>query len=260
MLIKLSHRAATNTSKKTFDNHTEKHCPPYDPNFNIFTATKWSPMIACERYGKLNYHYILACYLKQFPNKEQHPHDICRNCYSKKMLGKWNKFMNYDVPIKICAPCGSQIVMSDKEYSTLSFKNKYFNCCKVKTTDELPAKNSIKYKALHLYSIKNSQTEEIEIYKFASQCIENNKVIVCPTCMNSLKTAAETQVPPKHTFAHYDIGKIPSHLPDLTLGEKLSLSKIIIFIPEIQLKGVSGLHNKGVKGHCLAQNCRTRYY
>ena len=67
-----------------------------------------------------------------------------------------------------------------------------------------------------------------DIFKLTEKGIENGKVIICTTCQDNLKYAKRIKKLPVSAFAHYDLGKIPSHLTKLTFGEKLAMVAVIM--------------------------------
>ena len=79
--------------------------------------------------------------------------------------------------------------------------------------------------------------------------LTGDKLLICKQCSGTLKYAAKTKKVPIHALAHYDLGKKPSGLVRLNLGEKLAISKSIVYVPLIQFKPVYGPGNAGVKGH-----------
>ena len=57
---------------------------------------------------------------------------------------------------------------------------------------------------------------------------------------------------PLHFIAARDWGKIPSHLPELTLLEQLAISKSMAFVNVIKLKSAQGVSQNAIQGHCIA--------
>ena len=182
--------------------------------------------------------------MSNWPNTNDKSLKLPFQTNTQKIMSEWQQHMGHDVPIRVCGPCGRKIFMINEDATMLPITHELLQYCKAKQT-ELPPENSLRYAALHL--VKHGKN----IFRLTEEGIENDKVIICQTCHTNLKYAKRTKKPPINTFAHYDIGKIPSHLKKLTFGEKLAISKTIAFIPQIQFKPVFGKSNKGIKGHAF---------
>ena len=78
-------------------------------------------------------------------------------------------------------------------------------------------------------------------------------------CYSTFKYVLRSQKLPIHTIAFYDIGKKPKNLDlkRLTLGEKLAMSKVIVYWPMIHFRPVYGYGkgNAGIKGHSFGIKC-----
>ena len=221
---------------------------PFNPNFNFTTAVKFPTWQEIKTHRHRNAHYNAAGFLKMIGRNVEDPRnqlkDIAFTVNEQKLLDDWKENMSHDVSFGICATCGRQLIKTEGEYQIISMTNKLLQCCKVEKS-KLLDKNSIKYKSLHLVKAENG-----DIFRLCDEGINGDQVTICKVCSANLVYASKTKKPPIHTFAHYDLGKMPK-LPKLTFGEKLAISKVIVFVPQIQLKPVYGKSNKGIKGHAF---------
>ena len=81
---------------------------------------------------------------------------------------------------------------------------------------------------------------------------EEKTVNICKSCFVSLAHALRSQKPPIQTFAFYDYGVIPAHLPELTLAEKIATSINIVLQVIINLRPLAGVSQTAAKGHAIA--------
>ena len=224
---------------------------PYDPNFDFTTATEFPSWKAIKENRTKNIDYNSAGFLKMIgknlEDPRQKPQNINFNINKDEILNQWKQSMDHNIGIGTCATCGRQIIKADKEFKVMKITNKLLQCFKADQTT-LPNKNSIKYKCLHLMEFNNGK----DIFKLCDKGVKGDQVTVCKVCLGKLNHAKKTKIPPIHTLANYDLCKIPNDLcpiQDLTLGERLAMSKVIVHVPLIQLKPVYGPGNAGIKGH-----------
>ena len=77
-------------------------------------------------------------------------------------------------------------------------------------------------------------------------------IIICATCYTSLAHAIRTGNPPIQTFAFYDYGVIPAHLPQLYMAEKIATSVNIVIQVILNLRPLGGISQTAAKGHAIA--------
>ncbi len=178
-----------------------------------------------------------------------------QKCNVKKILEKWKEQMNPSVPFRICGTCGICDIMTKDDYTLVTpGKRNALSWAKAKIKD-LPPPNSARYKAMNLVVIKGI------IYHLVEKGVEKNGTVVCcKTCTKSIPNANKTGRAPKHTVAHYDLGKIPAHLKPLTPIEKLAISRAVLFVPVYKFVVCSSkqedgswktMWNEGIKGYCF---------
>ena len=138
---------------------------------HIITGTSWDCGQCSQEikgYRHLNPNYNAAGCLKMMGKNLNDPRslpkDISFSVNNKKLLAEWMQNMNHDVSIKTCGTCGRQVVMTEGEYHLLPSTSKLLSCCKADGS-ELPPRNSLKYKALHLKELNN------EIFKLSDKGI-----------------------------------------------------------------------------------------
>ena len=228
----------------------KKKVEPFNSNFDFTQALDFPTWQEIKDYRHRNPHYNAAGFLKMIGKNVRDPRlqpdNVSFIVNKTEMLTEWKEHMKHSVPIETCATCGRLIILTEVKHHLLPITSKLLNCCKA-DQNELPPKDSRRYKALHLVELNN------EIFKLCQQGIKGERVIVCNACRSNLVYSKKTGVAPINTFAHYDLGKMPDSpdLPKLTFGEKLAISKVIVFVPQIQLKPVYGKSNKGIKGHAF---------
>ena len=225
---------------------------PFDHRFDFTSAIAFPSWKEIKEYRHKNPDYNAAGFLKMIGDNVKdvriRPNEVCTNIGKKEMLDQWKQDMKHDVSIQTCAVCGRQVLMVNGEFAWLAITSSLLLCCKADKND-LPPKNSIKYKSLHLVERENG-----DIFKLCPKGVIADKVLACTVCHSTLKYATKTKKPPIHTIAHYDLGKKPTKdfdLKKLTFGEKLAISKVIVYVPEIQFKPVHGKKNIGIKGHAF---------
>ena len=102
---------------------------------------------------------------------------------------------------------------------------------------------------MHLY------THEEKTYHLHEDAVnkDDETVTVCDSCFICLDYAVKTsQQPPKQTFKSYDVGRIPYHLPKLTLIEILAISRTLCFNVVFHLRAMSsGVARKALRGHSI---------
>ena len=229
----------------------QQHVKPFDPNFDFTTAAEFPSWKSITENRTKSIDYNAAAFLKMIgPNladPRQRPQNMNLNINKDEMLSQWKKCMDHKISIGVCATCGSQVIKADDEFKVMKITNKLPQCFKA-DNNTLPNKNLIKYKCLHIIEFNNG----LDVFKLCDKGVKGDQVTVCKLCLGKLIHAKKNQKPPTHTIAHYDLCKIPINLcpiQDLTLGEKLAMSKVIVHVPLIQLKPVYGPGNAGIKGH-----------
>ena len=175
---------------------------------------------------------------KNLKDPRHEPTDVCFTVNKDEIMNHWKQHMDHTIAIETCGLCGRQVFMTDEELHLVPLTSNLLQCFKANPS-ELPAKDSIKCKSLHLVHSNNG-----DIFKLCDRGLKDNQVVVCNTCHGNLPYAAKTGKPLIYTLAHYDLGKKPrTELQTLTFGEK--------FVPQIQLKPVHGKRNFGFKGHAF---------
>ena len=222
----------------------------FDPNFDFTTAVQLPSWRDIQQYRLDNIDYNAAGFLKMIGNNIADPRKQPKLQFQinkDEIINNWKQNMRHNIPIKICGTCGRQVIETQGQYHMISINSKKLQIFKVdETKDVLPPKNSIKYQHLHLTEMPNG-----DIYKVCQQAVYNDKIGICNVCNTKLSYKKSKEIAPKHTFAHYDLGKANSNLKKLTFAEKLAISKVIPFCPTIQYKPVYGKRNIGIKGHAF---------
>ena len=227
--------------------------PAFDPTFDFTTAVHCPSYQEVQEYRLDNPDYNVAGFLKMIgpnsadPQIKPKEEDVCFKVNKKDILEKWKENMNHDVEIKICGTCGKQVLKVEGEYHILRLKSPFLQCFKA-NINQLPPKDSYIYQSLHLFETKSG-----DIFKVCDKAVEKEKelILICDMCHDKLEYAVQKGQPPRHTLAYYDLGKKPDKLQRLSLGEKLAMSKVIVFVPQIQFKAVYGTGQKGIKGHAF---------
>lgn len=161
------------------------------------------------------------------------------------MLKKWSTKMGLKALIQVCATCGKRDVMTEGEFRLMPPDHARLKWCKI-DKKHLPEEGTPGRDVLHLVELEG------EFYHVAAEGVQDGQFIVCNSCSTRLQHAKEKGRAPVGTIAHYDLGKIPSHLLQLTLAEKLAIAKTLVFVPVIQFKAVCGARNVGIKGHAFS--------
>ena len=223
-------------------------------NFDFTKAIEFPSWEAIKKYRTAKLDYMAAGCLKMIgdnlldPRKE--PNDVNFDIDKEEIIQQWKQHMGHNIPIVVCALCARLILKVGGECSTNLITNKVFEMFKADKA-VLPNENSLRYKSKHLVKLANG-----DIFKMHPKgIIEGKKVMVCKKCDGTLKYAKKSRKVPIHTIAHYDVGRKPKNLKKLNLGEKIALSKIIVYVPIIQFKTTYGYNNQGLKGHAFAVNC-----
>ena len=220
-----------------------------ETNFDFTTATHFPSWQEIKDHRHKNPHYNAAGFLKMIGTNVKdsriQPNDISFTVDKEQLMEDWNKNMKHNVSIGTCATCGRQIPLTEGQHHALRSSSRLLQCCRA-DEESLPSKDESLYKYLHLVEINN------DIYKLCEKGIkkEKDEITVCDKCHGNLIYAARSKKPPINTFAHYDVGKMPK-LKKLTFGEKLAMSKVIVFVPQIQFKPIHGKSNQGIKGHAF---------
>ena len=140
------------------------------------------------------------------------PSNVTFKVDKNKIMTEWTKQMGHEIPIRVCGPCGRKTIMTDEEVMFIPMTHGLLHCCKANKED-LPPENSVRYKAMHL--VNHGE----EVFRLTEKGIEDGKVIICTSCQTNLKYGKRVNKPPINTFAHYDLGKIPSYLEKLNFAE-----------------------------------------
>ena len=77
-------------------------------------------------------------------------------------------------------------------------------------------------------------------------------VNICAGCYTSIAYAMKKGKPPMGTYAFYDYGVIPAHLPKLTLAEEIATSINIILQVILNLRPLNGVSQTAAKGNAIA--------
>ena len=102
---------------------------------------------------------------------------------------------------------------------------------------------------MHLY-VWNEQTYHIHEDAVNK---DDDTVFMCNSCFIALNLSINgSQVAPKQTFKAYDVGRIPSHLPDFTLIEIIAISPALCFHTVYHLRPMaSGVSQKALRGNSI---------
>ena len=226
----------------------------FDEDFDFTTATKFPSWETIKNYRTVKLDYMAAGCLKMIgsnlldPRKE--PKDVNFKIDKTEMLKQWKHLMGHNIPIVVCALCARSMLKVAGEYNINLITNKVFQLFKA-DKDDLPEKDSLEYKSMHLVELANG-----DVFKMHPKgIIEEGKVVVCKNCNGRLRYAQKRKKLPIHTIAYYDVGRRPKFLQKLNLGERLAVSRVVIYVPFCQFKSTYGAGNQGLKGHAFAINC-----
>ena len=193
----------------------------FNPNFDFTQAIHFPSWKAIKEHRTKNSDYMAAGCLKMIgrnlADPRQEPSDVSFNVNKQEIIKEWRQNMDHNAPIGVCGTCGCVIIKVDDEFDVMSINNKVFQMFKA-DKQRLPPKDSVKYESLHLKEFQNG-----DIFKMCEKgIIDCDKVLICKLCSGTLKYAVKRRKLPIHTIAHYDLGKKPTGLVRLSLGEKIS--------------------------------------
>ena len=117
--------------------------------------------------------------------------------------------------------------------------------CDIEKLEELP---QIRRDSMHLLK-RHGKVYHLDVNAFNE---EDETIIVCASCYNSLPHAVRTGKPPIGTFASYDYGIVPASLPKLSLAEDIATSVNIVIQVIVNLKPLAGVSQTAAKGHAIA--------
>ena len=165
----------------------------------------------------------------------------------ERIISRFSEFCGHGAAIKICGACGIGDIMSnDESYKLLlSHPRIVFLLC---DKDFLDSISDLRRLSLHLLE------RDGKIYHLDPAAFDDSDetIIICATCYTSLAHALRTGKPPIQTFAFYDYGVIPAHLPHLTLAETIATSVNIVIQVILNLRPLGGISQTAAKGHAVA--------
>ena len=117
--------------------------------------------------------------------------------------------------------------------------------CDKEKLEKLP---QIRRESMHLLQ-RHGIVYHLDVNAFSE---EDETIIVCASCYNSLPHGIRTGKPPVGTFAYYDYGIVPATLPKLSLAEEIATSVNIVIQVIVNLKPLAGVSQTAAKGHAIA--------
>ena len=165
----------------------------------------------------------------------------------ERIISHFSQFCGHGAAIRICGACGIGDIMSnDESYKLpLSHPRIIFLLC---DKDKLDSITDLRRKAMHLLE-RDGLTYHLDSTAYNDS---DETVTICATCYTSLAHAIRTGKAPIQTFAFYDYGVIPAHLPQLTLAETIATSVNVIIQVILNLRPLGGISQTAAKGHAIA--------
>ena len=115
--------------------------------------------------------------------------------------------------------------------------------------DELQQMTKARKDSMHLSTLDG------KTYHLHDHAVNRKKktVSICHSCFVALDYSInQSNLPPLQTFKNYDVGKIPPHLPELTLVEVLSIRRALYVHTVFHLRALSsGVAQTALRGHSI---------
>ena len=175
------------------------------------------------------------------------PEDISFEVDEQKVLNEWEMKMGHNITMSVCGVCGIRDYMADKDCEETPISHKRLQIL-VHSDGDLNKNFPARKEWQHLVTVDGTT------YSMVPEAVnfEQKTVLVCNDCKICLKYALRSKKIPYTTIARYDPGMVPSYLPEMSLLETLSISKVMVFTPLVKLRLVHGSSEKALKGHVVA--------
>ena len=130
-------------------------------------------------------------------------------------MSRFSEFCGHGASIKICASCPIGDIMTSGEYYEVPLTHPRVTAllCDKEKLEKLP---EIRRESMHILK-RNGNYYHLDVKAFNE---EDETLIICASCYNSLPYAIRTGKPPLGTFAYYDYSIVPVTLPKLSLPRR----------------------------------------
>ena len=146
----------------------------------------------------------------------------------------------------LCGVCGILNVMTEGEFRTLDVGHRKIQFQQV-DKEQLDKFPKLRRDSMHLC---NLDKKTFHIHKDAVDR-EENTVVICDSCFVGLDyTISKSKISPRQTFKSYDVGCIPSYLPDLSFLEVLCICRALYSVFHLRAMG-SGVAQQALRGHTI---------
>ena len=182
------------------------------------------------------------------PGDRRIPQDLSFTYNKEQIYRAFITNAGHEAPIRLCGVCGILNIMTDGEFHILEVKHRKIQFLQA-DEEQLGTFTKLRRDSMHL---SNLDEKTYHIHRDALDK-EDKTVAVCHSCFLGLDYAINTSnVPPRQTFKSYDVGSIPSYLPDLSLLEVLSICRALCFHTVFHLRAMgSGVAQQALRGHSI---------
>ena len=169
------------------------------------------------------------------------------NVNEDEIISRFANFCGHGAAIKICGACGIGDIMAEGESYKLPLSHTritFLEC----DSEYLECLSEQQRRSMHLLE------HDGKVYHLHPKAFDDEEetVNICAGCYTSIAYAMKKGKPPMGTYAFYDYGVIPAHLPKLTLAEEIATSINIILQVILNLRPLNGVSQTAAKGNAIA--------